>query len=161
MPRTQAEIDAEKSAKSRPDLLPASALMAAGRVMAYGLAKHGPCTWRVAGTEQADSRTHVASMVRHALEVANDIDALDPESGLEQLACVITQACIAYDCRVAERTRELAEDGVMAPSEVRAHREAQHALSAGSAFAAGAIEGENPRPGARKRHTGPTGYDSP
>jgi hypothetical protein len=120
LPREQ--IDAEKARKSRPDLLPASALMAAGRVMAYGLAKHGECTWRVAGTKQAESREHVASMVRHALEVAANIDAIDDESGLEQLACVITQACIAYDCRVAERARHGA-----------------------SAYAPGQVEGEEPR----------------
>lgn len=124
MPRSTAEIDAEKNEKSRPDLLPASALMAAGRVMGYGFRKHGDRTWTRAGSEQADSRTHIASMMRHAIRVADNIDSVD-EDGLEDLACVITQACIAYDCRVAERAR--------AP------------ITVGSAFAAGQIEGETPR----------------
>lgn len=125
MPRSTAEIDAEKREKSRPDLIPSSALLAAGRVMGYGFRKHGDRTWTRAGTEQADSRTHIASMMRHAIEAANDIDSIDEESGLENLACVITQACIAYDCRVAERVAE--------------------PLTVGSAFAAGQIEGETPR----------------
>lgn len=140
MSRTRDEIDQEKAHKSRPDLLPASALMAAGCVMGYGSRKHGDCTWRVAGTKQADSREHVASMMRHAIRVADDIDSVD-EDGLEDLACVITQACIAYDCRVAERKRAAAA-WASTPSTIDV---TDGAVTVGSAFAAGQIEGEAPR----------------
>jgi hypothetical protein len=127
MAKSEQEINAEKAHKSRPDLLPASALMAAGRVMGYGLRKHGNCTWRVAGTEQADPRTHVASMIRHALAACEDPTAIDEESGLPHLACVITQAAIAFDCTVRLE---------VPPIEIP--------VTVTSAFAAGAIEGEDP-----------------
>ena len=140
--RTQAEIEAEKAAKPRPDLLPAKALsmvvhghgvfallgdyfktkepddlgpvlgaildecieadiaktraevlLLVGEIMGVGLRKHGPCTWRVAGTEQADPQTHYASAVRHMLEHCAGIKA-DPDSGRHPLLHAVCQIAI-------------------------------------------------------------------
>jgi hypothetical protein len=129
--KTEAEINAEKAAKPRPDLLPARELervanangdldascvlrwlaefedtlelehlakavtwlaawadepvgeflLHCGEVMGYGFRKHGWCTWRVAGTEQADPQTHYASGVRHVLERMADPDKREEGSG--------------------------------------------------------------------------------
>lgn len=143
--KTQAEIEAEKANKPRPDLLPARALgmvvhgfkharifddiadyfrskdvddlgpvfgsildecvtvglaptraavlMLAGEIMGVGLRKHGPCTWRVAGTEQADPQCHYASLMRHLLEHAAGIKA-DPDSGKHPLLHAVCQIAI-------------------------------------------------------------------
>lgn len=133
MTKTREEIDAEKAHKSRPDLLPANAIMAAGEVMGYGLRKHGNRTWRIAGTEQADPRTHLASLMRHLLAAIDDPAAIDDESGFPHLACVITQACIAYDCEQQRQVESL--------------REAVRTMTPGpvSSFSPSAVEGEAPK----------------
>lgn len=151
--KTCEEINAEKAAKSRPDLLPAlpllqlsdwdvpsaehadisglhtdavhvratngsvaafseliglliyivgdgsygTALLRAGQVMGYGYRKHGKCTWRVAGTEQADPQTHIASGERHILEWKADPDAVEEGSGLPVLWHALSQYLIAWD----------------------------------------------------------------
>ena len=140
-PKPRHEIEAEKSAKPRPDLLPAralgmalrshpaicdafasfatfkktrslavlgdalnrvldeigtmhgTALLAAGEIMGVGLRKHGPCTWRIAGTEQADPQTHYASAVRHMLEHCAGITQ-DPDSGKHPLLHAVCQIAI-------------------------------------------------------------------
>jgi hypothetical protein len=96
--KSMQEIDAEKHDKPRPDLLPASALLAAGKVMAYGFKKHGNCTWKVPGTEQAKPETHIASAYRHLLEYQNNPDAVEEGSGLPVLYHALAQIAIAIDC---------------------------------------------------------------
>lgn len=142
--KTRAEIEAEKAAKPRPDLLPARALsmvvhdstgeifadladyfktkhvadlgpvfgaildecveqklassraavlIAAGEIMGVGFRKHGPCTWRVAGTEQADPQCHYASLVRHLLEHTAGLTT-DPDSGKHPLLHAVCQIAI-------------------------------------------------------------------
>lgn len=144
--KTRTEIEAEKAAKPRPDLLPAGmlsigtannehigkafanfsrylktrdeaqlgeagahillelvyckvaktladALMLAGEIMCVGLRKHGPCTWRIAGTEQADPQTHYASAVRHMLEHCAGVTQ-DPDSGKHPLLHAVCQIAI-------------------------------------------------------------------
>lgn len=98
MARTREEIDAEKAHKPRPDLLPAHALLCAGRAMGYGYRKHGDCTWREPGTEQADPRTHIASAMRHLLEHLHDADACEEGSGLPVLWHAAAQILIAVEC---------------------------------------------------------------
>lgn len=75
----------------------AFACMAGGRVMGYGFRKHGNCTWRVAGTEQADPQTHVASAERHLLEYLIDPEAREDGSGLPVLEHAFSQLCITID----------------------------------------------------------------
>jgi hypothetical protein len=71
----------------------ATALMAAGEIMGVGLRKHGPCTWRIAGTEQADPQTHYASAVRHILEHCAGV-TVDPDSGKHPLLHAVCQIAI-------------------------------------------------------------------
>lgn len=168
MPRTEAEINAEKAAKPRPDLFPARAALAirralppqscnrsaydlvlaaddalrdfvtthdvrdlalagalsalaiaradpsmptilrvegelacgilrAGEVMGYGLRKHGRCTWRIAGTEQAEPQTHYASAVRHVLEWLVDVNAVEVGSNFPVLWHLLSQIGITID----------------------------------------------------------------
>lgn len=144
-PKSRAEIEVEKAAKPRPDLLPplalamalhnvriadalsdvadflksratnnlgaalrrildeliecgvagsrADAIMQAGEIMGVGLRKHGPCTWRIAGTEQADPQTHYASLVRHLLEYEAGVRT-DPDSGKHPLLHAVCQISI-------------------------------------------------------------------
>lgn len=73
------------------------ACMAGGRVMGYGFQKHGNCTWRVAGTSQADPQTHIASAERHLIEYLIDQDACEEGSGLPVLEHAFSQLCITYD----------------------------------------------------------------
>ena len=68
--------------------------LAMGRVMAYGYNKHGVCTWRVAGTEQADPQTHYASALRHLLEYSADPLAVEEGSGLPVLDHALSQMAI-------------------------------------------------------------------
>lgn len=93
-------IDEEKSRKSRPDLVPALAIEAAGDAFAYGVAKHGipngRGTYRIAGTEQAETQTHVASFERHWLAWKRG-EECDPESGLSHLAHAMAQLAIVVD----------------------------------------------------------------
>ena len=96
--KSEEQINAEKAAKPRPDLIPGSALLAMGEVMSYGWGKHGDCTWKHAGTEQADPRTHVASAIRHLAEYLDDPDATEEGSGLPVLWHAASQLTIAIDC---------------------------------------------------------------
>lgn len=96
--KTQAEIDQEKFGKPRPDLLPACAILGAGKVMGYGFRKHGNCTWRIAGTEQADPQTHYASALRHLLEYGDNPNAIEEGSGLPVLYHALSQIAILIDC---------------------------------------------------------------
>lgn len=149
MSLTREQIDAEKASKSRPDLLPGAAQLAKGDVQAFGLAKHGPCTWRNEGTEQAEPRTHLASGSRHATFAFDDPWAIDPSSGLLHLAHLGSQIDIALDC--LRRSDPERFDAIRATlpatlERMRAERAPAPAVSVGSAFAGGAVEGENPRP---------------
>lgn len=74
----------------------AEVLLDVGEIMATGWRKHGPCTWRVAGTEQADPQTHFAGAIRHMLEAAAG-RAVDPDSGKDPLLHAICQLAITYD----------------------------------------------------------------
>ena len=94
MTKTREQIDAEKAQKPRPDLIPGCALLAVGEVLAYGYGKHGRCTWRNAGTEQARAETHIASAWRHMCEIGSD----DAESGLPHLHHAAAQLLIAIEC---------------------------------------------------------------
>jgi hypothetical protein len=98
MPLPEDQINAEKHGKPRPDLVPPAAIMAAGRALGYGVHKHGGGrtglgTYRDAGTEQAEVRTHVASFCRHWLAYL-DGEHTDPESGLAHLDCAMAQLAI-------------------------------------------------------------------
>lgn len=95
--KTREEIDAEKALKPRPDLLPARAILGAGKVMAYGASKHGNCTWRVAGTKQADPQEHLASAYRHLLEFMENPKAVEEGSGLPVLYHCLSQVAILID----------------------------------------------------------------
>lgn len=142
--KSRAEIDAEKAHKSRPDLLPAVGLLACGDVQAFGLAKHGPCTWRVAGTAQAKPETHGASGSRHAAHAFEDPWSTDPDTGLLHLAHLGAQVLIELDC--LRRSDPERFDAIRATLPTTLERMARkHDASIGSAFAAGAVEGENPR----------------
>ena len=110
--QTEKEVDIEKLYKPRPDLLPARALLAAGEVMGYGYRKHGNCTWRVAGTEQAKPETHTASALRHLLEHLADPRAVEEGSGLPVLWHAMSQIAIAIDCiESAKQARKAARGG--------------------------------------------------
>lgn len=75
------------------------ALLVAGEIMAVGLRKHGLCTWRVAGTEQADPQTHYASACRHVAEAFAGLEA-DRDSGRPPLTHALTQIAILIDLLV-------------------------------------------------------------
>jgi len=170
MAKSQSEIDAEKAAKPRPDLIPAhvllgfaqasramlsstsrpdpffydavedllaygqtgdvdhvfsamasvavsrfashaEAMLAMGRVMGYGFAKHGVCTWRVAGTQQADTQTHYASALRHLLEDAIDSSAREEGSGLPVIEHALAQLGILADLVISPAAIEGENDG--------------------------------------------------
>ena len=72
------------------------ALICVGEVMGVGSVKHGPCTWRVAGTEQASAQTHYASAVRHLAE-ALDGRTEDRDSGRHPGVHALCQIAILYD----------------------------------------------------------------
>ncbi len=96
---SQDEVDAEKAAKPRVDLYPGSALIAGGAVQAYGKYKHGNCTWKEEGTEQADPQSHIASAMRHMAEYLDNPDALEKGSNLPVLWHAQNQIAIAIDCQ--------------------------------------------------------------
>ncbi len=98
MPKSEKEINSEKAAKPRPDLIPGSAMLAMGSVMAYGWNKHGDCTWKNEGTEQADPRTHIASASRHLAEYLDNPKTTEEGSGLSVLWHAASQLAIAIDC---------------------------------------------------------------
>lgn len=104
--KTRQEIDNEKRHKGRPDLVPATAILRCGEVMGYGFRKHGDCTWRKEGTEQADVKTHLASAVRHLLERLEDSEAVEEGSGMPVLWHCMAQIAIAID--LDERAKDVA-----------------------------------------------------
>lgn len=107
MPLTETDINGEKAAKVRPDLVPPRATLAAARALTYGVAKHGGGTtgygtFRDAGTEQSRAETHIASFDRHWLRfkaaLRRGVDApVDPDSGLLELDCAAAQLAIVVD----------------------------------------------------------------
>jgi len=101
MSKTVQEINSEKAAKPRPDLVPTRAIAAAGRAFGYGAAKHGlgttgRGTYRDAGTEQAEVATHRASFMRHWCAYWSG-ETADPESELSHLDCMMAQLSIVID----------------------------------------------------------------
>lgn len=101
--KTATEIDAEKQAKPRLDLVPPELMLAAGRALGYGAAKHGVPdgnggfgTWRTAGTQQAEPLTHYACLMRHLLAWRSG-EIVDPESGLSHLDHAAAQLAILLD----------------------------------------------------------------
>lgn len=102
MPNTEHEIDAEKAAKPRLDLVPPRAVLAAGRALGFGANKHGtPApdgwgSWRIPDTEQAEPLTHYTSLMRH-LMLWRGGEERDRESGLPHLDHAIAQLSILVD----------------------------------------------------------------
>jgi hypothetical protein len=143
MPRTREQIDAEKASKSRPDLLPGHAALAKGDVQAYGGAKHGPCTWREKGTEQADPRTHIASASRHAAYAFDDPWSTDEASGLLHLAHLGAQIDIALDCLRASDPARFDAIRESLPAAIEALKREQQ--TAEPSWHTGQVEGEAPR----------------
>lgn len=98
--RSTEEIDQEKALKPRPDLVPGRAVLAAGRAMAYGHAKHGTPgglgTYRTAGCAQSRARTHAAALERH-WQAFKSGERMDPESGLAHLDHMAAQLAILID----------------------------------------------------------------
>ncbi len=102
-PKSEQEINAEKAAKSRPDLVPGRFALAAGRSFAIGAVKHGTPrglgSYRVAGTEQATVTSHWASMERHLAEIkaGHFMDDAPGGTGLAHIDCVCAQISIIVD----------------------------------------------------------------
>lgn len=100
--KTEAEINAEKAAKPALDVTPPELMLAAGRALGYGKAKHGVATsdgwgtWRVAGTQQAEPLTHYACLLRHLL-LWRAGEERDAESGLSHLDHAAAQLAILLD----------------------------------------------------------------
>lgn len=101
--KTAEEISAEKAAKPRPDLVPARAIVAAGRAFGYGARKHGLSsngrgTYRdpVNHPDQCLVATHVASFERHWFAYKSG-ELIDKESGLAHLDCAAAQLSIVID----------------------------------------------------------------
>lgn len=144
--KTREEIDAEKAAKPRVDLIAGSALIAEGCVQAYGRHKHGDCTWTIEGTEQADPRTHIASAARHIAEYLDDPNAVEAGSKLPVLWHARAQLGIAIDCIKRQDPAAFAAAVASLPATLAAISAAKApAVTVGSAFAAGQLEGETPR----------------
>lgn len=101
--KTEAEINAEKHAKPRVDIVPPALVLAAGKALGFGASKHGVPegnngfgTWRTAGTEQAEPLTHYACLLRHLL-LWRGGEAKDPDSGLSHLDHAAAQLGILLD----------------------------------------------------------------
>lgn len=101
MAKTTDEINAEKAAKSRMDLVPPDHAELAGLAFKVGAEKHGlgPVglgTYRIAGTEQSTVWSHWASMERHAaaLKRGEMMDDGPGGTGLPHLACKCAQDAI-------------------------------------------------------------------
>jgi hypothetical protein len=73
--------------KSRPDLLPSEAVLAAGRVLAFGLEKHPDELWKTLSVED-----HVAASLRHIYQHQN---GPDPETGESHLAHALCRLAFA------------------------------------------------------------------
>ena len=97
MTKTHDEINEEKSLKPRPDLISPHATMGEALALSYGAQKHGDCTWRDKGTEQAKPETHLASLQRHLLEWQLNPDAREEGSDLPVLYHARAQLGIMID----------------------------------------------------------------
>lgn len=105
--KTEAEINAEKNAKPRVDIVPPALMLAAGRALGYGADKHGVPegydgfgTWRIPGTQQAEVLTHYACLMRHLLlwRAGEIIDPIERGgSGLPHLDHAAAQLAILLD----------------------------------------------------------------
>jgi hypothetical protein len=73
--------------KSRPDLLPSEAVLAAGRVLAFGLEKHPDELWKTLSVED-----HVAASLRHIYQHQS---GTDPETGESHLAHALCRLAFA------------------------------------------------------------------
>lgn len=73
--------------KSRPDLLPSKAVLAAGRVLAFGLSKHPDEKWKTLSVED-----HVAAALRHIYQHQDGPDDETGESHLTHALCRIAFA---------------------------------------------------------------------
>ena len=152
--KTQQEIDAEKNDKPRCDLVSPYLSLSVGRGMGLGARKHGTPgglgSYRVAGTEQARLRTHIASLERHIAELkAGHLYVQDIPPGQPPMLVMdaITSqvnilADIYFDPPQEPDEYDLrykwpdGRGGVRVVSPVT--------VTVGSAFAAGAVEGEDP-----------------
>lgn len=85
--------------EDNPERAVGKALLVAGEVMAVGLRKHGRCTWRVAGTQQAEPQCHYASACRHLAETLAGLEA-DKDSGRPPVVHLLTQIPILIDLLV-------------------------------------------------------------
>ena len=103
--KTEAEINAEKAdyiTKPALDVVPPELMLAAGRALGYGKAKHGIATpdgwgtWRIAGTQQAEVLTHYGCLMRH-LGQWRAGEERDPESKLSHLDHAAAQLAIMLD----------------------------------------------------------------
>jgi hypothetical protein len=77
----------QRAYKSRPDLLPSEAVLAAGRVLAFGLEKHPDELWKTLSVED-----HVAASLRHIYQHQN---GPDPETGESHLAHALCRLAFA------------------------------------------------------------------
>lgn len=84
------ELEKKKS-KPRVDLLPGKALMAAGRVMSMGEAKHGQESWRKYPPE-----VFIAALGRHYAAITSG-EFIDRESGECHMAHIICNAMFLTD----------------------------------------------------------------
>lgn len=103
--KSEQEINAEKAdyiTKPALDVTPPELMLAAGRALGYGKAKHGVATsdgwgtWRVAGTQQAEPLVHYACLLRHLLLWRAGEDR-DVESKLSHLDHAAAQLAILLD----------------------------------------------------------------
>lgn len=77
----------QSDVKSRPDLLPSKAVLAAGRVLAFGLSKHPDEKWKTLSVED-----HVAAALRHIYQHQDGPDEETGESHLTHALCRIAFA---------------------------------------------------------------------
>lgn len=104
--QTAEQINAEKDAAPRVDLVPPALILGAARALGFGARKHGvPAgyngfgTWRVPNTKQAEPLTHYASLLRHLLKWRRG-EIVDPDTGdamIEHLEAASAQLAILID----------------------------------------------------------------
>ena len=88
--RTLCDSMEAKAQKSRIDLIPGEALLAAGRVLAFGAKKHGESSWKEYAPDiyLAAAMRHLAALQKGELE--------DPETGESHWAHVLCNAAFGY-----------------------------------------------------------------
>lgn len=155
-PKSATEIDAEKDAKPRMDLVSPYFGLSAGRGLGRGASKHGTPgglgTYRIRGNRQSLVAEHLASLERHLADLkAGKLYVPDTPGYLthDAISAQWSILCDLFFDPVQEPTGDelrwpwphLGKDGVrtveppMGPPEP---------VTVGSAFAAGAVEGEDP-----------------